>query len=106
MTLTEKKQITPPAKPIIIEESGLTKPAPGVMATRPATQPLTAPRTVGLPLYSHSANTQETVAAAAEACVVTKALAANPLAPKALPALKPNQPNQRREPPIRTIGRL
>ena len=44
----------PPAKPMMIAGMTLTKPAPGVMHTRPATQPEAAPSTVGLPCVSHS----------------------------------------------------
>ena len=39
-------------------------------------------------------------------CVVTKALPASPLAARALPALKPNQPNQSRPAPSTANGRL
>ena len=83
-----------------------TKPAAGVMATRPATAPEAAPRVVGLPWNFHSANTQASMAVAAATCVVTKAFPANPSAARALPALKPNQPNHKRAVPIMVMGRL
>src|SRR6266851_3839364 len=85
---------------------GVTKPAAGVIATRPATAPEAAPSTVGLPRELHSVSIQPSVAAAAAVLVVVKALAAMPLAPSALPALKPNQPNQSKHAPITVKGRL
>jgi hypothetical protein len=70
------------------------------MATRPATRPETKPSIVGRSRCHHSTPTQDRAAAAAETWVVTKASAATPLAPRALPALKPNQPNHRSPPPV------
>ncbi len=64
------------------------------MQTKPATTPEQAPRSVGLPRMSHSAQAQVRPAIAAAKCVAQKALAASPLASKALPALNPNQPTQ------------
>src|SRR5690348_2103484 len=90
--VAEKKQMPPPIRPMIIADIGPTKPAAGVMTTRPATAPEIAPSTVGLPLFSHSANIHPSVAAAAARCVVTNALEARPPALSAEPALKPNQP--------------
>ncbi|MPN45605.1 hypothetical protein SDC9_193172 [bioreactor metagenome] len=91
---------------MISEDIGVTKPAPGVMDTNPATAPLAAPRTVGLLRWIHSTAIQDKAAAAAEVLVVTKAEAASPLAPRALPALNPNHPNQSRPAPKTVIGRL
>src|SRR2546422_6346403 len=85
---------------------GVRKPAAGVTATRPATAPEAAPSTVGLPRELHSVSIQPSAAAAAAVFVVVKACAARPLAPSALPALKPNQPNQSRLAPITVKGRL
>src|SRR5689334_21753959 len=76
------------------------------MATRPATAPLAAPRTVGFPLPIHSANIQESAAAAVAVLVATNALVASAFAARALPALKPNHPNQRSAAPFRTNGML
>src|SRR3989337_26211 len=87
-------------------ESGPTKPAAGVMATSPATAPEAAPRTVGLPRCTHSANIQESIAADAAIWVTTNALVERPPAARALPALNPNQPNQRIPAPKTVIGRL
>ena len=76
------------------------------MATRPATAPLAAASTVGLPLWSHSADIQESAAAAVAVLVATKALVARPFAATALPALKPNQPTQRSAAPVTVNGKL
>src|SRR4249919_3730346 len=57
---------TPPPIPIQIAEMGPTNPEPGVIATRPATAPLAAPRTVGLPLKIQSITIQERAAADVE----------------------------------------
>ncbi len=83
-----------------------TNPAPGVMATSPAKAPEAAPKVVGLPMCHHSNNNQPTIPAAAAISVVPKACTARPLAARALPALKPNQPNQMRAQPSKVKGRL
>src|SRR5207237_8714570 len=86
---------------------GLTKPAAGVMATKPATAPEMAPSALGLPLRNHSAPAHPTTAAAAAKCVATNALVARLPAAKALPALKPHQPTHRRHAPTKmstTLG--
>src|SRR5512142_616450 len=82
-------------------DMGLTKPAAGVMATRPATAPEMAPSALGRPLRIHSAAPQEIAAAAAAKCVATKALVARLPALSALPALKPNQPTHSRQAPMK-----
>src|SRR5213594_3396693 len=87
--------MTPATPPTAIASIGCTKPEAGVMATRPATAPEAAPITLGFPPSAQLANIQERAAAAAAVFVTTNALAAWPLAAPALPALKPNQPNQR-----------
>lgn len=48
----------PPTKPMSIAGRISTKPAPGVMATRPASAPEMAPRLVGLPVRTHSTSIQ------------------------------------------------
>src|ERR1700733_15483195 len=96
---TMKKQNRPAIKPIASAAMGWTKPLAGVMATNPATAPEMAPRAVGLPLCIPSAIDQPMAADAAAKCVFTKALVASELAPRALPALKPNHPTQRRQAP-------
>src|SRR3954470_5608075 len=105
-TVAAKKQTTPPSAPMIKADIGVTKPLAGVITTRPATAPEIAPSTVGFPVLSHSANIQPSVAAAAAKCVATKALAAPAPAPKALPALKPNQPTHKRAAPITLMTTL
>src|SRR5574341_2591884 len=87
--------MVPATPPMTIASIGCTNPEAGVMATSPATAPAAAPMTLGFPASAQLANIQESAAAAAAVFVTTKALAAWPLAAAALPALKPNQPNQR-----------
>ena len=77
-----------------------------MIATSPATAPLAAPRMVGFPRPSHSANIHDSDAAAVAVLVATKALVASALAASALPALKPNQPTQRSAAPVSTKGML
>src|SRR3989337_1379039 len=91
---------------MMIEGRGATKPEAGVIATSPATAPEAAPRTVGLPLYAHSAIIHERAAAAVEICVTTKADVAREPEATALPPLKPNQPNQSRAAPRRVMVKL
>ena len=71
-----KKQKTPAIKPMNSADMGCTNPEAGVMATRPATAPEIAPRSLGLPLWIHSAMVQPRAAAAAAKWVLTKALVA------------------------------
>src|SRR4051812_44790176 len=92
--------------PMTIDAIGVTKPAAGVMQTRPATAPDAAPRRVGLPFRIHSAAIQPRVAAAAAVLVLMKAVAASSPDDTALPALKPNQPTQRSDAPIAENTRL
>src|SRR5215468_7109736 len=61
---------------------------------------------VGLPFATHSLITHDSAAAAAAICVTTKALTASPFAPRAEPALKPNQPTHNNEAPITVNGKL
>src|SRR3954454_1546806 len=96
----------PAAIPIMMPGKGLTKPEAWVMATRPATQPEIEPSTLGLPASIHSTAIEARVAEAAAKWVATKALVASPLAARALRALKPNQPTQRRDAPITLMTRL
>src|SRR2546427_7430005 len=86
---------------IMTADIGETKPAAGVIATRPATAPDIAPRALGLPFRHHSAALHPSAAAAAPKCVATKALVARLPADSALPALNPNHPTQSRQAPIK-----
>src|SRR6476660_3856575 len=79
---------------MIIAPPGVTKPAPGVMTTSPATAPEQKPSTVGLPRVIHSAAGHAAQATAVAIVVVVKAFAAMLSAATALPALKPYQPTQ------------
>src|SRR5262245_45492402 len=96
----------PATAPITSDAIGVTKPAAGVTATRPATAPEAPPSTVGFPRELHSVNIHASAAAAAAVLVVVNAWAARPLAASALPALNPNQPNHRRLAPMTVMGRL
>src|SRR5881296_3557018 len=86
-----------------IEAETSTNPDAGVIATRPATAPAAAPRTLGAPLCSHETVIHVSAAIAAAVFVTTKAFAASPPDASALPALKPNQPNQRSDAPSTVI---
>src|SRR5215813_7524830 len=98
--------MTPATPPMIKAAIGLTNPAPGVMATKPATAREIAPKTVGLPKRIHSTATQPKAAAAEAKCVATNALVAKLFAANALPALKPNQPTQSKHAPIKLKVKL
>src|SRR5512134_2538258 len=89
-----------------IAERGPTKPEAGVMATKPATAPDAAPRTVGLPRDNHSVSIQASVAAAVAVWVTTNAPVARAPELKALPALNPNQPTHNMAAPVTVSGRL
>src|SRR5271157_1538529 len=95
LQLATKLQPTPATTPITIASEGLTKPAAGVTAARPQTNPTHIPTAEGLPFRIQSKISQLTPAAAAARFVVTRALTATSLADRELPALKPNQPNHR-----------
>src|SRR5687767_8477894 len=92
--------------PRMVAFIGLMKPAAGVTATRPTTIAVAAPTAVALFDRSMSQNVQTTRVAAGASIVVVNARPAIPLAATALPALKPNQPNQSRPEPRRTNGTL
>src|SRR5271154_2074383 len=100
------KHNTPATTPMITAGVGPTKPDAGVMATRPATAPDAMPRTLGLPLLTHSANIQPSAAAAVANCVTSIAMPARPSAAPAEPALNPNQPTHSREAPINVYVKL
>jgi hypothetical protein len=55
---TAEKQMNPARKPITIAQRGSTKPAAGVMATKPATTPEAAPRALAFPILIYSAISQ------------------------------------------------
>ena len=76
------------------------------METSPATAPEITPSTVGFLLKIKSMTAQVSPAIAVAICVTTNALAANPLALRALPALNPNQPTHSRPAPTTANGKL
>src|SRR5918996_786127 len=96
----------PARKPISSADIGDTNPEPGVMATSPATAPEMPPSTLGLPCFSHSPTSQPRAPAAEPKCVATKALVARAPAPRADPALNPNQPTHNRHAPMKLSTRL
>ena len=75
------------------------------MATSPTTAPVTVPSSVGRRCIQLII-IQVKAAAAAAVLVATKALEARPPEVRALPALKPNQPNQSSPAPRATKGIL
>jgi len=95
------KHTRPASIPMASDAIGCTKPAAGVIATRPATAPEMPPSALGLPCRTHSAAIQPSAAAAAPRCVFTKALVASVPPLSADPALKPNQPTQSRHAPMK-----
>src|SRR5918999_2464792 len=103
---TAHEHITPAASPIAMAARGPTKPAAGVMPTRPATAPDATPSDVHLRVLNASVNAPPQAPAAAPRLVARKADAASPLAARALPALKPNQPNHRMPAPSMVKVRL
>src|SRR5688572_18246395 len=85
---------------------GLIKPAGGVIATRPTAMVVAEATAVGLRWRIRSSSVQTTSVPAGASIVVTNARLAIGLAASALPALKPNQPNQRSPAPSSTNGTL
>src|SRR5277367_652918 len=71
------------------------------MTTSPATAPEQKPTTVALPLRKYSTVGQTKDAIAVASVVVVKALAETTSAATAEPALKPYQPTQRSEAPMK-----
>src|SRR5271157_990688 len=106
LQLATKLQPTPATTPITIENAGLTKPAAGVTAASPQTNPMHIPTAEGFPFRIQSSIIQLTPPAAAARFVVTRALTAMSFAERELPALNPNQPNQRIAVPRITYGTL
>src|ERR1700682_2768223 len=96
--------MVPAPKPMISAPMTLTNPEAGVMATSPATAPQAAPITLGWPLRHQETVIHVKAPMAAAVLVTRKALVARAPAVRALPALKPNQPNQSRAAPRTTMG--
>jgi len=89
-------------RPSTIAPIGPAKPEAGVTATRPATQPESAPSRDGLPARSTREHPGERRAAVATKELII-ASAAPPLASRLEPALNPNQPTHSSEAPIMVI---
>src|SRR6187551_1781551 len=106
MNCVAKKQTMPAVRPIATAPIGPTKPDAGVIVPKPATIPVTMPRTLGLPNLIHSIAIQTVAPAAAAVCVTSIAMPALPLAASALPALKPNHPTHSSDAPVTVIVRL
>ncbi len=104
--LTPQRHTTPASSPMISAPLTPTKPHAGVIATRPATAPDAAPSIDGLPFSIHSANIQDSTAAAVATSVLMNARAAASPASSAEPALKPNQPTHSSDAPIIVNVRL
>ena len=83
-----------------------TNPAAGVMATRPATAPVMAPKTVGFPILYVSIKIHVIIATAAATLDTRIADAASPFAARADPPLNPIHPNQRNPAPSMEYPRL
>jgi len=96
----KKKQIGETMKPSTTEPIGPAKPDAGVTATRPATAPVTPPRSDGLPRTTCSTSSHERPAAAVATKVLMKATPVTPFDSRLEPALKPNQPTHSSEAPI------
>src|SRR6478672_8074912 len=97
---TKYRQTTPTTRPSTSAPIGPANPEAGVTATRPATQPDAMPSIEGLPLKIHSANIQDSAAAAVARNELIMASGAPPTASRLEPALKPNQPTHSSEAPI------
>src|SRR5690606_36772709 len=92
--------------PINRLEGMVTNPSGGVMATSPTTAPMQKSRAEGFFALTESNSTQHNAAAAEAVLVAATPEAASAPALSALPALKPNQPNQSKPVPNSTKGML
>src|SRR5690606_4909181 len=90
---TTRRLMTEATAPITKECGTVTKPAAGVIATKPTTTPIQTPIAVGFLPRAASKKIQANAAAPDAVVVVANAEAANAVAPNADPALNPNQPN-------------
>ena len=94
------------AIPITKECSTLTYPDAGVIPARPAIAPLTAATTEGLPVLSQDMPTHINAETEEAMCVTMTVFPASEPEASALPALNPNQPNQRSAEPVTANGML
>src|SRR5213080_5222452 len=91
---------------MMMDGIGPTYPEAGVIATSPQTAPTAIPTADGFFFLTQSVSIQLTAAPAAARFVTTSAFTASSFALRALPALKPNHPNQRTEAPRMTYWML
>src|SRR5687767_1822674 len=87
-----------------IADIGETKPAAGVIATRPMTIAVAAPMAVAFLVRNRSTTVQTTSVAVGASIVFTNASAAVAFAARAEPALNPNQPTHNKPAPRRVKG--
>ena len=92
--------------PMMKEAQIGTKPAPGVMATRPTTRPVEAPTRVGFFSLITSSSIQGEHCACRRDAGGHEREPQGPSAASALPALNPNHPNHRIVAPRTTKGIL
>src|SRR5688500_4958735 len=90
--------------PMKSDAGTVTKPAAGVIATKPTTAPIQKPSAETFLPLAASKRTQARPAAPAAVLVVAKADTANGEAVRAEPALKPNHPNHSKPVPNNTNG--
>src|SRR5687768_12578161 len=91
---------------MMMADVGETKPAAGVITTRPTTIAVAAPTAVARLVRSASSAIQTHSAAIGASIVVANACPAPALADSALPALKPNQPKYSSAAPSSANGTL
>src|SRR3989442_10219213 len=91
---------------MMIDGIGPTYPEAGVMATKPQTAPTAIPTADGFFFLTQSVSIQLTAAPAAARVVTTSVFTASSVALRALPALKPNQPQHSTEPARIACGLL
>jgi len=98
--------ITPATKPIHIAPKPLTKPAAGVIATRPTIIPLIIETAFGLPVANMSRTSHTSSESAHVMLVFSTAAAASALAKYGSPPLNPFQPSQSIPAPARAMIKL
>src|SRR3712207_3720653 len=82
------------------------KPAAGAIPANPAIAPFITAEMVGFPVLAQLRKTHTNAQVEAPIGVTRRAFAAKAPEANARPALKPNPPNHKREPPIAANGRL
>src|SRR4029079_10969370 len=104
---TPRQTNTPARMPMITEEFGETKAQGAVIATRPASMPLQAMVTSGLPNIQYQRNKAVAdPATAARLVLIAITDMRRSLAPRVDPGLNPIQPNRRMNVPVTTNTRL